>query len=175
MRGDCMVSSLRRFVQTGAYSLLAYRFHRVRVVLLLVLLSGGLSSILGAQLDQRRTSVNLRLRESPALDAPVVTVIPRGARVVVGECDGDWCPVAYSSATGFAARRYLGSLASGDTCISGGSGYTNSRGEWIPSPCYTERRGPPAGASAQCRDGTYSFSRTRRGTCSHHGGVARWL
>ncbi|WP_431636442.1 DUF3761 domain-containing protein [Dyella sp. KULCS107] len=33
----------------------------------------------------------------------------------------------------------------------------------------------PAGASAQCRDGTYSFSRSRRGTCSHHGGVARWL
>src|SRR5258708_28895226 len=27
----------------------------------------------------------------------------------------------------------------------------------------------PQGATAQCRDGTYSFSRSRRGTCSHHG------
>lgn len=33
----------------------------------------------------------------------------------------------------------------------------------------------PAGASARCRDGTYSFSQNRRGTCSHHGGVAEWL
>ncbi|MBY8864060.1 DUF3761 domain-containing protein [Nocardia sp. CA2R105] len=33
----------------------------------------------------------------------------------------------------------------------------------------------PDGATAQCKDGTYSFSRHRAGTCSHHGGVARWL
>jgi len=29
--------------------------------------------------------------------------------------------------------------------------------------------------TAQCRDGTYSYSETRSGTCSSHGGVARWL
>ena len=34
---------------------------------------------------------------------------------------------------------------------------------------------PPPGATALCRDGTYSFSQTHSGTCSHHGGVARWL
>lgn len=34
---------------------------------------------------------------------------------------------------------------------------------------------PPAGATALCRDGTYSFSQHRRGTCSHHGGVKKWL
>jgi hypothetical protein len=33
----------------------------------------------------------------------------------------------------------------------------------------------PPGATARCHDGTYSFSQTRSGTCSHHGGVARWL
>jgi len=33
----------------------------------------------------------------------------------------------------------------------------------------------PAGASALCRDGTYSYSVNRRGTCSHHGGVSEWL
>jgi hypothetical protein len=32
-----------------------------------------------------------------------------------------------------------------------------------------------AGATAQCRDGSYSFSEHHRGTCSHHGGVASWL
>jgi hypothetical protein len=33
----------------------------------------------------------------------------------------------------------------------------------------------PPGATARCRDGTYSFSKHRSGTCSHHGGVAGWL
>ncbi|MEU7087692.1 DUF3761 domain-containing protein [Streptomyces achromogenes] len=33
----------------------------------------------------------------------------------------------------------------------------------------------PSGATAQCNDGTYSYSAHRRGTCSHHGGVAVWL
>jgi hypothetical protein len=33
----------------------------------------------------------------------------------------------------------------------------------------------PAGATARCRDGTYSFSQHRSGTCSDHGGVAVWL
>jgi hypothetical protein len=34
---------------------------------------------------------------------------------------------------------------------------------------------PPAGATARCSDGTYSFSQHRSGTCSHHGGVEVWL
>jgi hypothetical protein len=33
----------------------------------------------------------------------------------------------------------------------------------------------PAGATAKCKDGTYSKSQHRRGTCSKHGGVADWL
>ncbi|MFJ7149397.1 DUF3761 domain-containing protein [Streptomyces sp. NPDC100445] len=33
----------------------------------------------------------------------------------------------------------------------------------------------PAGVTAQCNDGTYSYSAHRRGTCSHHDGVAIWL
>src|SRR5438309_11555177 len=33
----------------------------------------------------------------------------------------------------------------------------------------------PAGATALCRDGTYSFSKHHSGTCSHHGGVAMWF
>jgi hypothetical protein len=41
-----------------------------------------------------------------------------------------------------------------------------------PSQTYTGQR--PPDASAQCADGSYSFSEHRTGTCSHHGGVARW-
>jgi hypothetical protein len=32
----------------------------------------------------------------------------------------------------------------------------------------------PAGAIAQCKDGTYSHAKARTGACSRHGGVAKW-
>jgi len=51
--------------------------------------------------------------------------------------------------------------------------YINKDGERVQSPTYSKT--VPPGATAQCRDGSYSFSRNHRGTCSHHGGVSRWL
>ena len=32
----------------------------------------------------------------------------------------------------------------------------------------------PAGAIAQCKDGTYSHAKARTGACSRHGGVSKW-
>jgi hypothetical protein len=34
---------------------------------------------------------------------------------------------------------------------------------------------PPKGATAQCKDRTYSMAQSRQGACSRHGGVATWL
>lgn len=51
-----------------------------------------------------------------------------------------------------------------------GNGYTNVNGNHIDSPSSN-----PAGATAKCKDGTYSKSQNHSGTCSHHGGVAEWL
>jgi Protein of unknown function (DUF3761) len=46
----------------------------------------------------------------------------------------------------------------------------------LPCPSAAQERvPPPIGATALCRDGTYSFSRHHRGTCSYHHGVAIWL
>lgn len=53
--------------------------------------------------------------------------------------------------------------------------YTTSDGRAVHSPAKSKNSQVPTGASAQCRDGTYSFSQHRRGTCSHHGGVGAWL
>jgi hypothetical protein len=53
--------------------------------------------------------------------------------------------------------------------------YKSSSGQEVHSPAKSVRNTAPAGASAQCRDGSYSFSQHRRGTCSHHGGVDAWL
>lgn len=50
--------------------------------------------------------------------------------------------------------------------------YRNTYGNDVPRPYYSDTK--PAGASAKCGDGTYSFSQSRRGTCSHHGGVSTW-
>jgi hypothetical protein len=51
--------------------------------------------------------------------------------------------------------------------------YINAKGNCVLRP--TQAAAAPAGATAKCGDGTYSFSQTRSGTCSRHGGVAAWL
>jgi Protein of unknown function (DUF3761) len=53
--------------------------------------------------------------------------------------------------------------------------YRNSDGVCVHRPVKTQGSTVPQGATAQCRDGSYSFSQHRKGTCSRHGGVAKWL
>ncbi|WP_369801441.1 DUF3761 domain-containing protein [Novosphingobium sp. Fuku2-ISO-50] len=53
-----------------------------------------------------------------------------------------------------------------------GRHYTNVDGNSIHSPMQANHR--PAGATAHCVDGSWSFSQHARGTCSHHGGVGGW-
>jgi hypothetical protein len=55
----------------------------------------------------------------------------------------------------------------------GADEYRNVDGNCVHRPVAAP--GPPAGATAKCKDGTYSFSQHRQGTCSGHGGVAVWL
>lgn len=57
--------------------------------------------------------------------------------------------------------------------LSNNNYYTNVSGNVVHSPAYSNN--VPSDASAQCRDGTYSFSQHRQGTCSHHGGVSHWI
>ena len=67
------------------------------------------------------------------------------------------------------------SIDSNSTELSNDNYYINSQGNKVHSPAYSNTGGTPAGATAKCRDGTYSFSQSRKGTCSHHGGVLLWL
>ncbi len=53
--------------------------------------------------------------------------------------------------------------------------YLNKDGQELHSPAHTKTGKAPKGATALCRDNTYSFSQHHRGTCSHHGGVAKWI
>ena len=80
--------------------------------------------------------------------------------------------------TGRITRSHISSIEAAHpdwtTTLSNSNGYTNVSGAPVHSPAYSSN-GIPAGATAQCQDGTYSFSMHHSGTCSHHGGVASWL
>src|SRR6184192_3177441 len=111
------------------------------------------------------TTSSVLLREKPLPTARALAVLPQGTAVRLYACSQGWCSVAVSRLAGYVLEEFLGAPAS-QAATSEGRGYINSQGDSVPSP---------ARARAHCRDGTFSFSRTRQGTCSHHGGVAEWL
>lgn len=120
-----------------------------------------------------RSSVNLRAQSNTK--STVLDVIPQGARVyVVADLSSGWSQVVYNYQVGYVYSSYLTpGLTYTYTPSTRVRYYTNSAGQRVQSPTYYHSA--PRGATARCVDGTYSFSRNRRGTCSHHGGVAQWL
>lgn len=133
---------------------------------------------------------NLNLRYEPNAHSYVLTVIPKGTAVTIEEdCKCLWVPVEYNGYVGYVSARYLAKYPVSHNLKQKISRrvkyntpkkihsnsiryYTNVYGSRVQSPTSYSSR--PAGATALCRDGTYSFSQNRRGTCSHHGGVAKW-
>ena len=73
------------------------------------------------------------------------------------------CAAAWKakSADAVAAKTYK---AWSTTCL---------KADYHVAPTSTEA--PPAGATAKCKDGTYSMSKTAQGRCSSHGGVDKVL
>ena len=120
------------------------------------------------------TTAPVTVRTRPLASASVVAQLPVGATVRLYSCTGGWCRIAVQRSPGYALEEYL-SRRPLQTVNTQGRGYINSDGKWVRSPTRTPDNQPPAGATARCRDGTYSFSQHRSGTCSHHGGVETWL
>ena len=118
------------------------------------------------------TTASVRLRAKPHPTARSLALLRQGSPVRLYECAEGWCSVTVSQLAGYVLQEYL---STAPQPIAQGPGYVNSQGRWVPSPTRTPDGQAPAGASAKCRDGTFSFSQSRRGTCSHHGGVAEWL
>lgn len=146
------------------------------LVLVATLLSGSALAL------QTTTSSNANLRASPSTSARVLTVIPKGTVLATEVCT-TWCSVNYGGLPGWVAKSVLtfkqGVPPTKPTslpvpALPGSAGtYTNVDGQQIQRPVMSDTA--PAGASAHCRDGSYSFSTHRSGTCSHHGGVEEWL
>lgn len=144
--------------------------------LLLLLCQIIFAFTLNAQDITKYTTTSLNMRFSADSLSEVLTVIPKGTLVTIAEdCDCRWIPIEYNGQIGYVSTKHLSKeQPSSDAHAEGAiKYYTNSKGEKVQSP--TKYNTAPEGASALCRDGTYSFSRSRRGTCSHHGGVAKWL
>jgi hypothetical protein len=103
-----------------------------------------------------------------------------------GKCDSCWT-ISNLTGTGASQLRTRQPLRSkptprtNPTPPSGGAGscptgwYLNVYGNCIPGPSPSPDLPVPGGPTAICRDGTYSYSQSRSGTCSHHGGVSSWL
>ncbi|GGR11678.1 DUF3761 domain-containing protein [Deinococcus ruber] len=119
------------------------------------------------------TTNNANLRSAPATSAQVLTIIPAGKTLNVGTCS-TWCQASYGGKAGYVSKSLLRLPISAPPALPASNGtYTNVDGQQIQRPVAADSA--PPGASAHCRDGTYSFSTHRRGTCSHHGGVDNWL
>jgi uncharacterized protein YgiM (DUF1202 family) len=122
------------------------------------------------------TTVNLNLRDDSNASSKIITVIPYGTAVTMAEdCDCAWIKVSYHNKVGYVSSKHLTLTQPAHACAGHSKikHYTNSAGERVQSPTYYSS--VPEGATALCCDGTYSFSQSQRGTCSHHGGVAKWL
>ena len=116
----------------------------------------------------RTTTTDLNLRVDASSTSRVILTIPQGTQVYLQEdCNCVWVFVTYNGYCGYVNAQFLTKSVPANTTTAVAQEpirhYTNSYGK------------TPAGATALCRDGSYSFSQSRRGTCSHHGGVAKWL
>jgi hypothetical protein len=100
---------------------------------------------------------------------------------VKGQCGDCW---TITHLTGVASThlrvRHATATATATTTTSTGSAscgadyYKNSQGHCVPRPS-SDPTLEPGGPTAVCVDGSYSYSESASGTCSHHGGVARWI
>ena len=82
--------------------------------------------------------------------------------------------VCTPSAFGYRGDQYQYQPQPDESDLDNHGHYVNHDGNVIHSPAHSRSGTVPAGATAQCRDGSYSFSQHHSGTCSRHGGVASW-
>ena len=116
------------------------------------------------QISPSITSVNPTVADVSKAPTPTATSTPIPTKTPTSVIINTTTPTA----------AYIAPTTSQDQSqgLSNDNYYENSAGNEVHSPAYSNT--VPAGASAVCGDGTYSFSQSRRGTCSHHG-VAQWL
>ena len=144
----------------------------ISVLLFTILLSG----------QTRVTTTEVNFRATPQITDNKIGKIPKGTILtpIRGVAHlNNWLAIEFNGKTGFVNLAYVKhKTAKTGSNLTNHNPHqvkhsTNSVGERIQSP--TQSNSTPEGATARCNDGSYSFSHSRRGTCSHHGGVRQWL
>jgi Bacterial SH3 domain len=62
----------------------------------------------GEQLKPRITVAQTNLRKGPRTDSEILTLIPKGTTVGIGDCRDGWCRVSWKGQDGYAIGRNLG-------------------------------------------------------------------
>src|SRR5712691_9822200 len=125
--------------------------HKLASALLAVCLS---ASALAAQAQLANTTAYttaaVSVRARPDARAKSVARLAAESPVQVAACGDGWCQIAVNGIAGYLPRLSLSQHPNGS--FTEGAGYTNSQGNRVRSPTRTPDQ-PPAGATAQCRDG----------------------
>ncbi|WP_030813812.1 DUF3761 domain-containing protein [Streptomyces sp. NRRL S-337] len=108
-----------------------------------------------------------------AADSDDSSVSGAGDSSTVSGAGDDYSDDGSSTVAGIGDDGTDGSSDSGSSSSTGGSDASGGGSGSSSSSAGSQQA--PAGATAQCNDGSYSYSAHRRGTCSHHHGVAVWL
>lgn len=112
-------------------------------------------------------SPHANMRQYDNGNASVLEVVPQDASVEVIKQQGVWFLVKTETNQGWLHGNTLKLQSYQTPPVKMSTGITTVQ----PKPTIETN---DTGATAKCADGTLSYSAHRRGTCSHHGGVAVW-
>lgn len=121
--------------------------------------------------NQQTSSAPVETTVSSPVSSPVWSPVPSSTSET--PVSTEVVTPAPAPATPQRATKTVPTVAPKTTTACGENYYRNSAGNCVHRP--EQAPVAPAGATARCADGTYSFSQHRQGTCSGHGGVAAWL
>lgn len=130
---------------------------------------------IAASIQQRETVYaygRVYVRTGPGASNAIARTLSRGDQVEVGPRDAHGWARVYDTSGQTIGYVYLAGTRLRATPPSSAGEPSSSGGRSSP---HRSERSAPGGATAICRDGSYSYSAHHRGTCSHHGGVAQWL
>lgn len=118
--------------------------------------------------------------DAPKSDAAVMQRLREGTKIEVVRQNGAWFYVSTDGQKGWIHGNSIRYESSGSDLKTEKtvSPVKAPKTTYSDSPKIAQRMPEPkinnSGATAKCRDGSLSYSAHRRGTCSHHGGVAIW-
>lgn len=133
--------------------------------------SADLKSSKAASKTATVISENANLRKTANQSSPVVAEVSEGIEVEVIKQKSAWFLVRANGQEGWLHGNTIRLADQSESSIPSQSATYSKPPTSYSTPMKTINN---SGASAKCRDGSLSYSAHRRGTCSHHGGVAEW-